>query len=677
MTPLNVDTAEGLKKEYVYSVGERPYEDLRYSDVAIKSNYKTRVKYLNFPVAFDIETTTIRNAERPYAFMYHWQMCIDKYVFFGRTWYEWLSFLEQLRYDLYLSDVRKLVIYVHNLPYEFQFFRRFVYCKNVFCRGNRNVLRADINECFEFRCSYALSNKSLSNFISETPNAIYLKNDGERYNYGKIRTPMTKLNRKEKSYCYCDVRGLCEALSYRMKSDDLAHIPLTSTGYVRRDFRNEYRKDKRNREHFLLRKLNSETYTACTKAFRGGDTHANLYYVDEHLHNITSYDISSSYPAAMLYDKYPVGAFIKISPKSYAGRDLSKYAQLIHIRFTDIKYKGDTGMPYIPLAKCEGVIKPKNDNGRILEAETIQMWLTDIDLDIIEECYTYRKKYIECVYISRYGFLPIEHKNKILEYFKKKTALKNISGHEYEYHKSKNLLNSSYGMMVTDIAKDRYIYDGNVFKRDPVVKEKALNKFYKSRNNFLSYQWGVWVTANARRRLRNVIDKLGRDLVYVDTDSVKFRGNHNEIFEEANADIIKEAERNGYYADDSKGVRHYIGAWEFDGFYTDFKTLGSKRYLVVENGETKTTIAGVSKKAGAEFFKERGFDKFENGCKIKNAGHVVAWYNDDPIHNININGVDIVTASNIALADETYTLGLTGEYLDLIEKAKKKKANII
>ena len=58
------------------------------------------------------------------------------------------------------------------------------------------------------------------------------------------------------------------------KHDNLAMMPMTSTGFVRRDFRAAMNRNRRNREMFLNTRLTPELYQMLKKAFRGGDTHA-------------------------------------------------------------------------------------------------------------------------------------------------------------------------------------------------------------------------------------------------------------------------------------------------------------------------------------------------------------------------------------------------------------------
>lgn len=384
-------------------------------------------------------------------------MCIESDVAFGRRWEEWLEFLERLKDSMYLSDFRRLVIYVHNLSFEFQFFRRFLDVTGGFYRAERKPLKV-VCGCFEFRDSYALSNMSLEKFCQNTANVTHYKLV-DSYDYTKLRTPATELTMEEMAYCYNDVRGLCECITEYRKHDDLAHIPLTSTGFVRRDFRREMR-TRKNRERFQTSRLNENLYTKCKQAFRGGDTHANIYWVGEVAENVTSYDISSSYPFQMMVRKFPMGKFTAINPARLREElERGKYALLIHVAFIGLKYVGNCGNPYISIAKCIHKSNVINDNGRVLAADAVELELTDIDFKIILKDYKIDEIKIESVYGTYYDYLPKEFKECLMTYYRAKTLLKGVHGSEYEYMKSKNKLNSSYGMTVTDIAKPFWEYE--------------------------------------------------------------------------------------------------------------------------------------------------------------------------------------------------------------------------
>ena len=138
-----------------------------------------------------------------------------------------------------LYDTLRLIIYVHNLAYEFQFIKDFLGIDNIFARKPHKPMKYVVNN-IEFRCSYFLSNMSLSKFSENSPSCYHRKLSGDDYDYTKLRTPDTSMTLSEKSYCYNDVRGLVECIRDKINDENnksIADIPLTSTGYVRRDIK--------------------------------------------------------------------------------------------------------------------------------------------------------------------------------------------------------------------------------------------------------------------------------------------------------------------------------------------------------------------------------------------------------------------------------------------------------
>lgn len=687
--------------------------------------------YLEIAAAFDIETTNmyvrrpdggIAKDPRPYAFMYHWQLAIDRYVIFGRTWEEWTRCIRYISNNLNLSNTNRLVIYVHNLPFEFQFFRRFVNVTEGFYKDPYKPVRVAIDEGIEFRDSLALSNMSLEMFCRQSKGCIHHKADGD-LDYNIIRTAATPLSEKEKGYCYNDVAGLVECIKARMEDDTLASIPMTSTGYVRRECRNNMRgayletksdrakMAKNNRRNFVGTALNPVLYQAHRQAFRGGNTHANAARSGKIIHwPIFSYDIISSYPAVMItYEGFPVGAFSESdNPDAMltADPDLTKYAYLIEINMEDVVYRGKSGIPYISESKCEHVVHERmtqegpeqfyqDDNGRIRKAAALHMVITDIDWRIIRKDYKCSKYSIYKMYYAPKDRLPEGLRYTVMELFRQKTILKDSDNPDdiYMYNRVKAMLNACFGMTTTKIDMDMVIYDpaaasehdGNEFYCEGKNLDELIEKFYKSRNSFLSYQWGVWITAAARERLQYMLDKVGADVVYCDTDSIKFVGDHEEEFIIRNQYLKDLAEKYGAYADNRSGKRYYLGIWDKEPTMMRFCTLGAKKYIYetwhYSGGQWEkrlhSTIAGVSKKAGADFFTSAGMAAFKVGTIITNSGHLVAYRNDDAIHKITVDGCEMTTASNLALVDDTYTLGVTDTYLELLRSIYEDQKYIV
>lgn len=694
MKLINVQCKSGIRTEEIYTAKELP---LLYYLIACKESKDRGVHYLEIPMTFDIETTSIyrRTAGgnidpsfRPFAFMYHWQFCLKDRVVFGRTWEEFLDLLDRIRSGMNLDNNHRVVVWVHNLSFEAQFFMPFVKIIEGFWKEERQPLRIVIDGGIEFRDSLALSNMSLAK-LCENEMVEHIKNDGEAYDYEKRRYPDSYMSELELSYCYNDVRGLAEAIDNYMKRDTLASIPMTSTGFIRRECRSAMNRNPKNREIFVSSQLSEKTYSLCKDAFRGGDTHGNAVYADVTLRDVYSFDIASSYPSTLeLDDNYPIGRFTKISAKRFlSGRTRDKFAHILTLTMKNPRYVGSCGDPYISFSKCSRIRyeedesgeirKPILDNGRVQRFfGFISIPVTDIDYDIIMSEYEADRCWVSDVYAAGKGKLPKEFRDYIKERFRLKTELKGVEGLEYDYMKEKNKINALFGMAVTSIDFQNVRYDQEtaewIHETEPLREQ--LRKHYKSRNAFLPYQWGVFCTANARAKLRRMLNKVGRDVVYCDTDSIKFiNAKHIAEFEEENRRLQKLAEDAGAYADDRKGNRHYMGVWEYEGMYWRFRHIGAKRYIVKNPMEPgfRTTIAGVRKDRGRKHFSVVGIERFKDGETIRNAGHLVAYYNDWGIHTCMIDGHRFTSASNVALIDDTYTLGVTDEYLSIMAEAKR------
>ena len=158
MYDLSVPIIHNGKEQYViekvYSVNDFPYDIMKDFKVIYKSKGKRKYRYFNESIAFDIETTTIKklnekNEPFGYGFMYQWQVCVKDKVVFGRTWEEFLQFINILieKRDLYFKDLNVIIpIYVHNLSYEFQFIKDFFVWNNVFCKQKHKVIYARTNK---------------------------------------------------------------------------------------------------------------------------------------------------------------------------------------------------------------------------------------------------------------------------------------------------------------------------------------------------------------------------------------------------------------------------------------------------------------------------------------------------------------------------------------------------
>lgn len=684
-----------------YNIHDFPYDNLNTKALACK--HKKKPKYLVYTFAtFDIETTTIYNGtDTPYGFMYHWQMDVGGYVVTGRRWEEWVEFMLKLVEIFKTDETRNFVVYIHNEAFEFQFIRDFLNAHfdgfKVFATQRRKPIYVTTGNGIQFRCSYKLTNMSLEKAVQNELGVVHCKAAGD-LDYRVIRTADTPLDDTEFGYCVSDVVTLYELIERRLinENDNLESIPMTSTGYVRRDCRNACRKDEDYREEFLKQEMTESVYKLLIEAGRGGNTHANRYMSGRVWHDVDSFDVASSYPSQMFLRKFPVSKFTpygEIESMTELESLLSEYACLFRVIFTGLEIRDNIGMPYIPISKATAHSKHVSlDNGRVLSVINredrendrgyIALTLTDVDFQIIKEQYTWDDMSISDFHIATYGYLPEALLSQVMAYFKAKTELKDkikdadkigdeeeLANLNYLYAKSKNRLNGIFGMCYTNPVHNVISIneDGEWIEDAPEIAD-ALRKYWKSRNSFLVYAWGVWITAWARRHLEDLFNALGQDkVIYGDTDSGKAVDVDMSKIDALNAKVMALSEKRGAYCD-YNGTRYYMGIYEHENKVpiAKFKTLGAKKYVYEDEKGLHVTISGVNKKLGA---KEIGRIKnFVPGFIFKDAGGLTLYYNDSEqgIHQITVDGCTMTTASNIGMVDSTYEIGITEEYAELI-----------
>ena len=199
-------------------------------------------RYKDLICAFDIETTKIRHGSHEIAkgvtkedyisFMYVWQFQLGTGItIVGRYWDEFTTLLDLIAGEL--DEGERLVVYVHNLSYEFSFLRDSRVLgdrlneESVFCIKARKICKfLCCDDKIEFRCSYIHSNMGLDDFTNKL-DVEHKKLSGKEFDYSKVRYPWTELTESELAYASYDVIGLVECIEKECKidGDDLFSLP--------------------------------------------------------------------------------------------------------------------------------------------------------------------------------------------------------------------------------------------------------------------------------------------------------------------------------------------------------------------------------------------------------------------------------------------------------------------
>lgn len=662
--------------------------DLITGEIETADNKYNSTRTLRVPVSFDIEVSSFYSTKikrynkikvrrkngrtytkkrnkaskaRKCAAMYVWQLGIGNEIIIGRTWAEFVRIVDEIK-SICQYRQANVIIWVHNLQYEFQFLRHYFEWSKVFALDNRVPVYARTGPVC-FRCSYKESGYGLKYIADEKlADKRYKKMTGD-LDYDLIRHSGTKLTDKEYGYIMADVLVLNQYIRERIEQlGGILKIAMTKTGYVRREMREACFSTDGYKPFIRRLKLTPHEYCMARAAFRGGVASSDPLNCNHIWEHVASNDRKSSYPAVQVTEFYPMssGEAVTIESEEHLEKLMEDYCVLFDVRFYGLESLENYAY-YESSSKVRFHIGEEKDkpstvyNGRIAKADVIETTMVDVDYQIYKKFYKWEHIQFGSAYIYRKNYLPTPYIKQLLEYYRRKTEWKGLDEYYVEYNAAKENLNANYGDSVMDPIREEVGIDEGLWedeirrrlKENPPRRERkqlqrALIKFrhgvhtkhpeddpeiiYKvhkyntDRNRFNFYLWGLWVAAYARLELFKAIYEAGYDHIYCDTDSDKILNYnlHKAWYEWYNNDIRERCEDAMRYhglpldlcrPKDPKGKRHQLGAWDFEGEYEMFKTLGSKRYIYTQYNKKKelelhTTVAGVSKSDLPEYLGE-------------------------------------------------------------------------
>lgn len=685
------------------------------------------------PIAFDTETSTFSG----HSYIYIWQMTVGTITYYGRYWRDFIDILKSIANVI----EHNIIIGIANTGFDMSFYdipliqlsHNENYCYNqlnsqphhpILCEfGKKSQNKEDKHGIIKIVDICKISGLSLEkigkNFCKHKKMVGCL-------DYSKVRTSATPIKEWELSYCLFDTVVASEYLEYLYTefTDKGIKFPLTATAMLRNDIKEmakETKFDVKSVSTELFPKFYSDYKYYMNFLFRGGFTHANRFYTGKTVTNVTCVDYTSSYPAEMFLQKYPVERFKKFD--GFNGEYKSRCG-----KFKEFQFENDTAyifditiydMRAITFHSVESVNKIcktelgtklvkglVEDNGRILQADKVKLCVTELDYLILQKYYYCSKIVVENCKKSKKGYLPDYVLKPMLRAYVEKTKLKNQKlNNNPEYFVAKGKVNAGYGCTVQklnlvsdeltveyndDLDIESYIYEHihewQKLKNTAKYKDKEQCELEQiaymnaKRNKILSCWWGIYVTAYARYKLLMQVCEIEQIapncVVYCDTDSM--------------------------YIKDFKKVKHIIDDWnkktliknkkflpkeaydlntlDVDPPCLYFKTLGAKRYVksyFVNNIlETTATIAGLKK---GVLEKECGYDReliyktFDNAMMIKKEStkKLVPSYDYTQYYDtvVDYNGIECECEQygGCVLVSVDFTLTMSSDYIKLVE----------
>lgn len=681
----------GQLKKFKWNI-EKTTSHRRGEDGEYETHY-----YCNDILTFDIETTSsfmlsdgqiipykkgmdaeYWNGLEAMALCYIWQFSVNDKVYYGRELRDFVNVLNDLPDEVYF------IIWVHNLAFEFQFLLNIMSFKNVFARSTHKPMKAIPKRwpCVEFRCSYILTRLSLESWGKQ----LNMPKLVGSLDYDQIRTPLTPLTDEEMAYCERDCIVVYTGIKkYLEKYYRIRNIPLTQTGTVRQEVKRILQlKQGYNKFIKKLVPANVDEYRRLQTVFAGGYTHANRYYSGKTVTGlIQHYDFASSYPTVMVCEKYPMTPWAYTTKKVLPDlRTFDDYAYILELKLynvVSISYN-----TYIQAAKVLESKRCRFDNGRVMAADYMKIMCTEMDYLTILENYRWDEIEVIHVWKSKKDYLPKEFIEYVLDLYHNKTTLKGVAGQEDLYLQSKQYINSMFGMMVTAILQADVIFENGEWSVKPITAEMVNAKleklrFYKpsEKRYFLSYSWGCWVTAYARRRLWRCIKSCDNKVIYADTDSLFINGyaNFSWYNKEVTAKLKKACDDLGLDFNKTrpknpKGVECPLGVFTQEPNCIEFRTLGAKRYVERrEDGKLYLTVSGINKEAVQLL--DNDINNFRDGFNFDMDADCVdkklSTYRDLMPDAVYPDGYVSTYRHGINLRNTGYKLTMTDEYKLLID----------
>lgn len=634
--------------------------------------------------------------------VYHCQFSVNNKVYHFYEIKDFITILKKISNQL----VRKIV-YVHNLAFETGFLHRIMQeytIKDLVALQTHQPIRFVIEELnIEFRCSFKLTGLSLESASKQYTNVNKMTGD---LNYNVARSPISAKNMTDEELNYCEMDCVCvyEIIKYYKNIyKHVALIPLTQTGTVRKALKKivpQYHFD-------MVRKLvpSLDEYKLLKSCFMGGITHGNRMYINKTLHNVESIDIASSYPFVMCTEKFPIERFHKIKPDHLINYPESEYLYIYDVTFNNITSLKQNIL--ISFSKCTEFLNVGLDNGRVFKADQLRMVITNIDYNMIKKCYDIESETINEVWIAKKDYLPKYLIEFILDAYCDKTKLKHVPGKEDIYNNKKVVCNCIYGACVTDFIKSSIIFtdDWHTAECTDEFIEEKLNeqRSFKARNLFV-YSWGCFVTAYARRNLfERIIEcnqndsptltefDLDKDVIYYDTDSLKMLNfdNYKKYFEDYNNQCRRKImnvclhyaiDYKKFYPEDINNIIHPLGYYDFeDGSYSEFRTLGAKRYAYRDKSDNKLhiTISGVNKEYGVNALKNN-INNFNKKLKFNYEDahkNTKFYYNNEKPYTFIDNEGNSYTDTwgcGVVIMPTTYDLTMNFNFEWLVESCNNK-----
>lgn len=515
------------------------------------------------------------------------------------------------------------IIYFHNMPYDYQFERKFMFASWGTPKSTLNVkphypIFFKFNNGIIIKDSLILAQRGLEKWAKDLD--VEHKKAVGSWDYDKIRSQAEIYTDEELLYIECDVLAGVECLN--KTADALGKrvytLPYTATGIPREEVQKRGKKVHAHDE-FLRQAPSYFLYCILEMVYHGGYVHSNRHFIEVIIRALCN-DESSAYPYQLLTMKAPAEKFTELGKDvkiKYILNNSEEYGFVFKLILYHFELKDKYfGMPVLQLSKCTKTVNCVVDNGRIIQGEYAEIWLNEVDLALIDKYYVMKGNLCTSVYYAYKTYLPKWFTDYVYQCYVDKTMLKphydeegNFINDPVAYAIAKAKLNSLYGMCCMKNVKipiEEDYQTGEYKNKEDVNMEELYNKYVNNHNTVLPYVWGIWCTSGALSQLFKLGECTaeGEHWIYSDTDSCYSTGFDEAKLKAFNDECKQNLINRGYGAVNFNGREYWLGIAEHDpeeDVHPEFVTVGAKRYACSNtDGSLRITVAGVPKKNGSK-----------------------------------------------------------------------------
>ena len=365
---------------------------------------------------------------------------------------------------------------------------------------------------------------------------------------------------------------------YRITKAADQWFDITERFYLKKEWTNTFRNS--------LLPQDQDELNLFLEIYKGSYSFLNPKFVGKTIENVKGYDISSSHSGFILRKKYPSSTGERITDVKEIYNIINKdwYAWIGRIEFVDLYEKFE-----LPIDLRQFGYINENDNWELILTNAhwkVFKRLFGAKTIIPIEFYKYENKELVRNYAKMVNDLYEEK-----EFYKKNndSFVKNIFKFRTELPFGQSIKAPQFHQAVI------YNEETNQFEKFKLTDQPFEEIIGRLKKYALPMQIGIWTAAYSWAEEVNMILDLGvENVVYGDTDCVRFIGDLDCVIEAHNKEIDKEV-NNISKKRIMLETNTKLGRWQDEGTFSQFKAIGIKWYLFIDNGKLEVKAAGANK----------------------------------------------------------------------------------